>query len=698
MDAVAALHSIGLEISANRDLPDLLTFIIQTATDLLEIEGHGTIYLVDPANQKLRGAAAIGISNPFIGTEMDPDEGLAGKVYVRNELMAVADYVTWEGRSHRFEFGNFHAIMSVPLRWQDQIIGVLNLASGQSDRQFTEDDIRLAELFATQAAIAINNWRLAEAESKSREHTEAILKASLSLSSTLSLKEVLEMILAEVGRVLPYKAAIVASLEEGLPRVTAVVGFDDPEGAQNALSRIHYAEDPIFQRIVRDQQTVLIENVRDQPGWETQPETVSIRGWMGVPLVVRDQTVGVLMLDSDQIGAYQEQHAERASAFAAAAAVAIENARIYQALEQQAEHLELLVAERTEELARRQEELNLILESAGEGIIYINPDGLLNYANRAWYTITGFSPKEALGKTTIDLFRSDPKRVQEQQETLRSGRTWTGTICFQRPDATEYDANITLTPVFEDGDLTHMVGVFRDVTAEMDAARLQHKFVSNVSHELRTPITTLKLYHSLLISGSPEKQGDYLTTMKAELSRLERLIEDLLDVARLDQNAMPIHLAPTDLNTLVRNVIDFHRTRAEHQGLRLEIELADNLPPVSADRDRLIQALANLLTNAINYTSAGDTVGVRTWIDGRNGELVVIMSVWDTGRGIKAEDLPHVFQRFYRAKSPPVEGVPGTGLGLSIVKEIVEMHAGTITAESIPGKRTTFTVSLPVKM
>jgi len=698
IDAIAALHAIGLEISTQEYLPSLLTAIIETSLELLEVEeGHGAIYLVNAEQTSLTITAAIGLAESNLNMEIPVSEGLAGAVFLRRESMIVHNYETWEGRSPLFSGKDIHAVVSVPLRSRDHILGTLNLGSTSAGYTFSPDDVQLLELFAVHAAIAISNVRLAQAERRARRQSEALLQASLSVSSSLSLQEVLEKILHELDRVLPYKAAIVATLENGVPQITALEGFDSPESTQAALARIHDESNPIFQRLVRNQEPVIIADVDAEPGWLSQPETDFIRSCMGVPLVAHDQTIGVLMLDSDQVGAYTNDLATIAHAFAASAAVAIQNARLFHDLEQQAENLELLVSERTGELVQQREEMKLILESAGEGIIFVNPGGVLKYANRAFYTITEFMEKDVIGRKVSELFENDPEWIDDHLKTLRSGQSQNYTIHLARPDGSGYDASVTLTPVIKEGKLVHAVGVFRDVTAMMDAARLQNKFVSNVSHELRTPITTLKLFHSLLRSGSPEKQAEYLDTMKWELNRLQRLIEDLLDISRLDHGGLPMHPQPIDLNALIEEVMRSQRIRAEERGRYLHKELSANLPIVNADRDRLIQVLANLLTNAINYTSEGDTIGVCTGVDGLNGDSVVTISVWDTGRGINPQDLPNIFQRFYRANAANVEHVPGTGLGLSIVKEIVELHRGTVTAESNPGTRTVFTVTLPVK-
>lgn len=219
---------------------------------------------------------------------------------------------------------------------------------------------------------------------------------------------------------------------------------------------------------------------------------------------------------------------------------------------------------------------------------------------------------------------------------------------------------------------------------------LKSKFVSDVSHELRTPVTNMELYLKL-IRRNPDKQDEYLDILQEETERLESLVLDILNLAQVD-NKPSLALAPIDLNALLQGVVDVHRAIAESRHLELRLQLADNLPVLMGDTSKLIQIATNLIINAINYTSTGF---VRIFTQAHKAKWVRF-SVEDSGTGIYAEDLPHLFDRFYRGKRDQIADVPGTGLGLSIVKELVDLHHGTIDVESEVGRGSTFTVSIPV--
>ncbi len=238
-------------------------------------------------------------------------------------------------------------------------------------------------------------------------------------------------------------------------------------------------------------------------------------------------------------------------------------------------------------------------------------------------------------------------------------------------------------------------------TAELKAAneqlleldRLKSKFVSDVSHELRTPITNLGMYLYLLERSPDEKRGQYLTVLQQQADRLKHMVEGILDLTRLDLGRAPVAFGPVDLNELVDQVVTAHHPRAEAARLVLSFTPDRALPLVRGERNQIAQVVTNLVVNAINYTPRGE-VRVRVTVDepGRR----VGLEVADTGMGISPEDIPHIFERFYRGHEAVDRNIPGTGLGLGIVWEIVNLHGGTIEVESQVGTGTTFRVWLPV--
>ncbi|RMF29907.1 MAG: PAS domain-containing sensor histidine kinase, partial [Chloroflexi bacterium] len=323
--------------------------------------------------------------------------------------------------------------------------------------------------------------------------------------------------------------------------------------------------------------------------------------------------------------------------------------------------------------------------------------GTIQYINPATSALTGYSLEEALGQTPR-LWKSGvhpPEFYQAMWRTILAGRVWRGEVVNRRKDGTLYDAALTITPLRdEQGNLVGFVGIQNDITHRKEVERLKDQFISNVSHELRTPLTNLKLYLTLLERGQPEKQRYYLTTLQREAERLHYLVENLLSLSRLDLGEAEISRTPTDVNVLVRMLVEDREAMAADRSLTLEADLAEDLPYALVDRPMIEQVLTNLLTNAMNYTPGGGKIVVRTAKREDEGRSWVTISIEDTGVGIPPDERPYIFDRFYRGEAARRSGVPGTGLGLAICKEIVDRHGGRITVESEEGKGSTFTVWL----
>jgi len=276
---------------------------------------------------------------------------------------------------------------------------------------------------------------------------------------------------------------------------------------------------------------------------------------------------------------------------------------------------------------------------------------------------------------------------------------WRGEATIRRRDGTSFDAAVTLSPVIgTSGEIIAFVGALRDISPLKEVERMKDAFVSNVSHELRTPITSLKLLHYLLGLKSP-KQDSHLEQLGREIERLNVLIEDLLRLSRLDQGRVEMSLAPVDLNALAAQYADDLTLLAESRQLTLAFEGLPDRLIVKADPGLLGQALSVLLTNALNYTPAGGKVVVSTLASETERQRWARLTVSDSGAGITPEELPQLFQRFFRGSVGRASGAPGTGLGLAIAKEIVELHGGRIEVQSsgIPGEGTVFTIWLPIE-
>jgi signal transduction histidine kinase len=252
-------------------------------------------------------------------------------------------------------------------------------------------------------------------------------------------------------------------------------------------------------------------------------------------------------------------------------------------------------------------------------------------------------------------------------------------------------------PVHDDhGHLLGRIWTLRDVTRERELDRLKDEFVATVSHELRTPLTSMMGFLEMVREGEAgaltDEQRRFLAIVYRSSERLQRLVGDLLFVARLDANGLQLQLADVHVDDVLRECVEASAALARARDLELRTEI-DAIPAIQGDRERLVQLATNLLSNAVKFTPAGGLVTARTFLDGDEA----VIEVEDTGIGIPAPDQERLFQRFFRSSTATEQAIPGTGLGLVISKAIAEAHGGRITVRSDAGAGTCFTVRLPLE-
>ena len=241
-----------------------------------------------------------------------------------------------------------------------------------------------------------------------------------------------------------------------------------------------------------------------------------------------------------------------------------------------------------------------------------------------------------------------------------------------------------------------IMAVLHDITEQKKLDSSRREFVANVSHELRTPLTNVKGYTETLLDAGDELDGEtrrnFLQVIYNESDRMTHIVKDLLTLSQLDYGKMDMEMSPIPVKLIVQNIASAMRIEARGQGLTLETKLEEPLPLILADRNRMEQVIANIVSNAIKYNRPGGTVTLSAF----SQEDKVVIKVQDTGIGIPQEDIPRLFERFYRVDKARSRERGGTGLGLAIAKEIVEQHQGTIGVESQLDAGTTVTITLPV--
>ncbi|WP_324715673.1 ATP-binding protein [Carboxydochorda subterranea] len=362
------------------------------------------------------------------------------------------------------------------------------------------------------------------------------------------------------------------------------------------------------------------------------------------------------------------------------------------------------------ESSRKQAELSGVLASLVDGCIAVDPSGRVILFNQAASRLFGVRDTDVLGRPLVEAIRSYDLATAVG-ETLQSGqpqvrefrlvgtpgeRTFQVTAAPLAPPASPDAARQAAGGAPADRARTPWgaVALVRDVTELRRLERVRSDFVANVSHELRTPLTAIKGFIEALQEGAAEDAATrtrFLEIMARETDRLVALINDLLDLSRLESRTAAFHPAALRLSEVAEAVVQMFSRKAGSKGLALSMEFDPGLPPVLGDEDMLRQVFINLLDNAIKYTMAG-SIRVRARPE-RDGTVRV--EVADTGIGIPRQHLSRIFERFYRVDRARSRELGGTGLGLSIVRHIVELHGGRIEVDSEVGVGTTFRFWLP---
>lgn len=365
--------------------------------------------------------------------------------------------------------------------------------------------------------------------------------------------------------------------------------------------------------------------------------------------------------------------------------------------------LELAVDARTRELRQETQRSQLLLTSVGDGIYGVDTAGRVSFVNPAATEVLGFTDEELIGRDAHVLFHAGQpndipypaaecyitEAVAEQKITHAEEDS------YVRSDGLAVPVEVTATPLIDDGVAVGAVVVFRDVTQRREVDRMKSEFVSMVSHELRTPLTAIRGALGLIAGGAVGELNPKTRRMVeialVSTDRLGRLINEILDIERIESGMLPMDLAIHPCRPLVEAAVGQVQVLAEEAGVRVSIGTTEG--QVHADADRVVQTLLNLLGNAIKFSHRGAYVSVRTQ---SKGEFVEF-AIRDDGRGIPEDKLDHIFDRFSQVDSSDAREKGGSGLGLSISRSIVERLGGRIWARNNPGVGATLLFTLPAR-
>ncbi len=715
------LYRFSTVLSSSLDLDHLLTLILQGMLETIHSTA-ASVVLFDPS-----GRAVLRAEQPALTADLPvalPDSPLFERLKESLGSFSSDDIsgeVELEPLRDYLEKLNTRSLLALSLATGNELHGVLLVHSSQP-YHYSADEIGLARTISNQAAIAIQNARLyhetqsltneldqrvkerTEQLARAHQRTKTLLSLMTELATSLDLDQVLTRTLKALNRLVDAEHITVLLARAGEPKLhhLASVGYQTPLTTEEFYTTLD-PDQGLAGWIIKQRKPVLVPDLKEDPRWLELPNsTLQYRSAIGVPLMIGGASLGALLFFHRNIDHFSPDQLDLIQAAANQVAIAVNNAELYSLIRDQAEDLGKMVRNQQVETQRSK----AILEDVADGVLVTDENMQITLFNNSAEKVLGLNRSKVIGKSLEHFTGLFGRAAHTWMETIRK---WS-----QNPDSYNpgdvYSEQIKLedgrvvsvhlAPVSLRDTFLGTVSIFRDITHQVEVDRLKSEFVSTVSHELRTPMTSIKGYVDILLMGAAgplnEQQTHFLEIVKNNAERLAILVNDLLDISRIESGRLKLSLQPIDLSQIAQEALAdlVQRSQEENRPMHIESQIPRKLSRAFGDPDQVRRILDNLLDNAYLYTPENGQISLR--IRQKDDHLQV--DIKDNGIGIPPEMQHRVFERFFRGENPYVLATSGTGLGLSIVQNLVEMQDGKIWLESsgVEGEGSTFSFTLPI--
>lgn len=744
------LSQVSQAVNFTISFDDLLE-LIYAQTDRLISAPYFYIALRERGSSKL--FFAFFLENDERYTDRENRRWLMGRdlfseVVKEGKPLRVEDYVAEmqkRGSTIIYESLDLKGWMGVPLEAGSSTLGVLAVGSTEVGKKYTDEQLRVFSDIGTLAATSLEKARLfAETDLRARQ-LSALNEISQKLSSELNVENLLELITESAANILNAEAGSLLLTDENSDSLEFKVATG--ESGKKLIGQRFPKNKGLAGEVATTGKTVIVNDAANDPRWGGEATgAFSTTAVLAVPLLAQGRVIGVLeVLNKKEGGVYLPEDAELLTTFAGQAAVAIENARLFQMTDLQLGQrvAELQALERIDVELNRSLDLQKVADitmryaisnstaTAGVlGLVVGDDNPHLEIISMAGYAPEDY-PQGAEGR--IWPIDGVVKRVMRTRQ----------------PDLvtdTKIDPNYTpslrgalsqLTiPMLSGGEINAILVLEKDkeprlslvdmafaqrlaehasiaitnaqINAELTRANeSKSEFVSFVAHELKTPMTSMKGFADLLVSGMAgemnDNQKNFLNTIRSNIDRMNTLVSDLNDVTKLQTNNLSVELTSVDFRSIVSETLRPLTRQIEEKEQLLTLRLPERLPNILADQNRLIQVLTNMVSNAWKYSPENTEIIIAAEVQTRNLDSkgrdqgpALHISVKDSGIGMSEEDLAKLFTPYFRSDNPLTREQPGTGLGLTITRGIIQQHKGDIWVESELGKGTTFHFTVPV--
>lgn len=600
------------------------------------------------------------------------------------------------------------SVLFIPLQNSDKVFGWIGLESPIS-RRFLHNETELAMTIANQASLAINNahlfsetlelkenleYRVEERTNQlSLEHrnTEMLLKISNELSGTIDIDQILDSTLEMIN----YSMEVSGSMVYVLNGKKTFQAIQQP-AINEAEIKIASVENYI-NRVFTTRNSILVEDL----SYETKE--IPFLSWMFIPLKFGESILGILSIFHHTPAYFSLRDLELGEAIAGQISVALNNAEIFKLVRDQSENLGSMLRDQEVEASRSQ----AILEAVADGVLVTGNQSEIMLLNKSAKNILKIEENE-IECSLQGLQSYYGEKVDHWIATIidwtnQSSKIISDAVISEKIILNENQViSIHLSPVMWRNDFLGTVSVFRDITVDVQIDQLKTDFISNISHELRTPMTSIKGYVEVLLMGAAgminEEQKHFLEIIQSNTNRLKSLVDDILDVSRIESGHIILRPESFDLLSKITDIVENHKNSMmiDSKQISYQINPIGKIPSIVADPERIEQVLANILNNARVYSYDNSEILISVESLGK----IIKIQVIDRGVGITRGEQERIFERFVRGKNAINVNSAGTGLGLSIARTLIEMHGGSINLESsgIPGQGSTFTIMIPIKL
>ena len=660
--------------------------ICQAASGGLRDEALGydfvALLLVDEATHDRVLVASSGWADAPSGLRVRPGEGLSERPLLDGQL----HYTPQVTRDTRYlPTRNEGSEVDVPLMINKRLVGVLVVESNRP-HAFDDDDLEILTAAANQAGIAIGRARLLAAERQRGDEQEALRATMADLSAQLELPTLLRGVLERAVTLLHVSHGELAIHDVAADELEIVashnVGQHDTTGTRMAVG------EGAMGHVALTREPLIIDNYLEWSGHSPQYSQVDFHGVMVAPLLVGGHLMGTIaFMDRDPARRFRAEDLRLLNLFAPQLAIAIENARLFTAAQEQKQYFAELVANSP---------VAIVTLDVRHNVVECNP---------AFETLYGYPATEVVGHNLDDLIATEATRSEAVAYTEQALASRPVHVISQRrrKDGTLVDVEVLGVPVVVNGRRVGLMALYHDITELLRARRdaegannAKSQFLASMSHELRTPLNAIIGYSEMLQEDATDR-GD--TTSVPDLQKIHSagkhllaLINDVLDLSKIEAGKMQLFVETFEVAPLVEQVATTVRPLVDKNSNRLEVRCGPDVGTMHSDATRVRQVLLNLLSNASKFTEHGlITLGV----DRAGPEIV--FCVRDTGIGMTPEQLGRLFEAFSQAEASTAAKYGGTGLGLAISRRFCQLMGGELTVKSEAGTGSTFTVRLPAE-